>query len=133
VREVARGEALLSPSVTRRLIAEFAARPTRPALTPPSMSVLTEREREVVALVAQGLTNDEIAAELVLSPATARTHVSRAMVKLQPRAGAHLVVLAYRPGGVRPGAWREVSPQDGRREAPPPARWIAAPPPPPPP
>jgi DNA-binding NarL/FixJ family response regulator len=104
VREVARGEALLSPSVTRRLIAEFAARPSRPALTPPTMSVLTEREREVVALVAQGLTNDEIAAELVLSPATARTHVSRAMVKLHARDRAQLVVFAYQSGLVRPAS-----------------------------
>jgi DNA-binding NarL/FixJ family response regulator len=98
VREVARGEALLSPSVTRRLIAEFTARPIRPALVPPTMEVLTEREREVVALVAQGLNNDEIAAELVLSPATARTHVSRAMVKLQARDRAQLVVFAYQSG-----------------------------------
>jgi DNA-binding NarL/FixJ family response regulator len=104
VREVARGDALLSPSVTRRLIAEFTARPARPALTPPAMSALTEREREVVALVAQGLTNDEIAAELVLSPATARTHVSRAMVKLQARDRAQLVVFAYQSGLVRPNA-----------------------------
>jgi DNA-binding NarL/FixJ family response regulator len=104
VREVAAGEALLSPSVTRRLIAEFASRPTRPAQTPPSMAVLTEREREVVALVAQGLTNDEIAGELVLSPATARTHVSRAMVKLQARDRAQLVVFAYQSGLVRPGS-----------------------------
>jgi DNA-binding NarL/FixJ family response regulator len=102
VREVARGDALLSPSVTRRLIAEFAARPARPALTPPAMSVLTDREREIVALVAQGLTNDEIAAELVLSPATARTHVSRAMVKLRARDRAQLVVFAYQSGLVRP-------------------------------
>jgi DNA-binding NarL/FixJ family response regulator len=102
VREVARGEALLSPSVTRRLIAEFTARPPRPALTPVTMSVLTEREREVVALAAQGLTNDEIAAELVISPATARTHVSRAMVKLQARDRAQLVVFAYQSGLVRP-------------------------------
>jgi DNA-binding NarL/FixJ family response regulator len=101
VREVASGEALLSPSVTRRLIAEFAARPVRPPLTPPEMSVLTEREREVVALVALGLTNDEIAAELVLSPATARTHVSRAMVKLGARDRAQLVVFAYQCGLVR--------------------------------
>ena len=101
VREVAGGEALLSPSVTRRLIAEFAARPVRPPLTPPEMSVLTEREREVVALVALGLTNDEIAAELVLSPATARTHVSRAMVKLGARDRAQLVVFAYQSGLVR--------------------------------
>ncbi len=102
VREVARGEALLSPSVTRRLIAEFTARPVRPALTPPTMNVLTEREREVVALVAQGLTNEEIAVELVFSPATARTHVSRAMVKLQARDRAQLVVFAYQSGLVRP-------------------------------
>ena len=104
VREIAAGEALLSPSVTRRLIAEFAARPERPALTPPSMRVLTERESEVVGLVAQGLTNDEIAAELVLSPATARTHVSRAMVKLGARDRAQLVVFAYQSGLVRPSA-----------------------------
>ena len=102
VREVAAGEALLSPSVTRRLIQEFAARPVRPELTPPTMDVLTDREREVVALVAQGLTNDEIAAELVLSPATARTHVSRAMVKLHARDRAQLVVFAYQSGLVRP-------------------------------
>ena len=102
VREVARGEALLSPSVTRRLIAEFTARPVRPKLVPPTMHALTEREREIVALVAQGLTNDEIAAELVLSPATARTHVSRAMVKLQARDRAQLVVFAYQSGLVRP-------------------------------
>jgi DNA-binding NarL/FixJ family response regulator len=104
VREIAAGEALLSPSVTRRLIAEFAARPVRPELAPPSMTVLTEREREVVALVAQGLTNDEIAGELVLSPATARTHVSRAMVKLHARDRAQLVVFAYQSGLVRPQA-----------------------------
>lgn len=103
VREVAAGEALLSPSVTRRLIREFASRPARPDLVPPSMEVLTDREREVVALVAQGLTNDEIAAELVMSPATARTHVSRAMVKLHARDRAQLVVFAYQSGLVRPG------------------------------
>ena len=102
VREVAAGEALLSPSVTRRLIQEFAARPVRPDLAPPTMDVLTDREREVVALVAQGLTNDEIAVELVLSPATARTHVSRAMVKLHARDRAQLVVFAYQSGLVRP-------------------------------
>ena len=104
VREVAVGDALLSPSVTRRLIGEFASRPTRPELAPPEMDVLTEREREVVALVAQGLTNDEIAAELVVSPATARTHVSRSMVKLHARDRAQLVVFAYQSGLVRPRA-----------------------------
>jgi DNA-binding NarL/FixJ family response regulator len=102
VREVAAGEALLSPSITRRLIAEFTARPARPELTPASMAVLTDREREIVGLVAQGLTNDEIATELTLSPATARTHVSRAMVKLHARDRAQLVVFAYQSGLVRP-------------------------------
>ena len=102
VREVAAGEALLSPSVTRRLIQEFASRPARADVTPPSMTILTEREREVVALVAQGLTNDEIAGQLIVSPATARTHVSRAMVKLHARDRAQLVVFAYRSGLVRP-------------------------------
>jgi DNA-binding NarL/FixJ family response regulator len=104
VREVAAGEALLSPSVTRRLIAEFTARSERPVLVPGSMGMLTDRETEVVALVAHGLTNDEIAAELVLSPATARTHVSRAMLKLGARDRAQLVVFAYQSGLVRPRA-----------------------------
>ena len=102
VREIAVGDALLSPSVTRRLIREFAAQPTRPDRVPTTMEALTSREREVVALVAQGLTNDEIAAELVVSPATARTHVSRAMVKLHARDRAQLVVFAYQSGLVRP-------------------------------
>ncbi len=102
VREVAAGEALLSPSVTRRLIGEFASQPRRPDTTPPSMDVLTDREREVVALVARGLTNAEIAEELVVSPATARTHVSRAMIKLNARDRAQLVVFAYQSGLVRP-------------------------------
>lgn len=105
VREVAQGEALLSPSVTRRLIAEFAARPERPALVPPAMGLLTEREREVMALAALGLSNDEIAAELVVSPATARTHVSRAMVKLHARDRAQLVVFAYQSGLVSPAPY----------------------------
>ena len=102
VREVYAGEALLSPSVTRRLIERFAARTVRSDVTPPAMTVLTDREREVVVLVAQGLTNDEIAGELVVSPATARTHVSRAMVKLHARDRAQLVVFAYQSGLVRP-------------------------------
>jgi DNA-binding NarL/FixJ family response regulator len=94
VRAVARGDALLSPNVTRRLIAEFASRSRR---TRPHhlLAPLTEREREVVALVGEGLSNDEIAARLVISPATAKTHVSRAMVKLQARDRAQLVVIAY--------------------------------------
>jgi DNA-binding NarL/FixJ family response regulator len=102
VRLVASGEALLSPSVTRRVIEEFASRAKEP---PPSgpLDELTEREREVMALVAGGLSNEEIAEQLVVSPATAKTHVSRAMVKLAARDRAQLVVLAYEHGLVRPG------------------------------
>ena len=102
VRVVAEGEALLSPSVTRRLIAEFAARP-RPGAAPVELAGLTEREREVMALAAVGLSNEEIAERLVVSPATARTHVSRAMVKLGARDRAQLVVFAYQSGLVTPG------------------------------
>jgi DNA-binding NarL/FixJ family response regulator len=102
VRLVAAGEALLSPSVTRRVIEEFAVRAKEP---PPSgqLDELTEREREVMALVGTGLSNEEIAGRLVVSPATAKTHVSRAMVKLGARDRAQLVVLAYEYGLVRPG------------------------------
>ena len=102
VRVVADGEALLAPSVTRRLIAEFAARP-RPGGTPVELAALTDREREVMALAAAGLSNEEIAERLVVSPATARTHVSRAMVKLGARDRAQLVVFAYESGLVAPG------------------------------
>jgi DNA-binding NarL/FixJ family response regulator len=105
VRVVARGDALLSPGVTRRLIAEFATK-AKKVSAPSTLDVLTEREREVVALVGEGLTNDEIAARLVVSPATAKTHVSRAMIKLAARDRAQLVVLAYESGLVRPG-WAE--------------------------
>jgi DNA-binding NarL/FixJ family response regulator len=103
IRVVASGEALLSPGVTRRLISEFVSRP-EPRGVPPSslLPVLTDREREVVALVAGGLSNEEIADELIVSPATARTHVSRAMVKLNARDRAQLVVLAYESGLVTP-------------------------------
>ncbi|WP_019544648.1 response regulator transcription factor [Streptomyces sulphureus] len=102
VRTAVEGNALLSPGVTRRLIAEFAARSKEP--TPPtSLADLTEREREVMALVGLGLTNEEIAGRLFLSPLTAKTHVSRAMVKLGARDRAQLVVLAYESGLVRPG------------------------------
>jgi DNA-binding NarL/FixJ family response regulator len=102
VRVVAGGEALLSPSVTRRVIEEFAVRAKEP---PPAgdLDDLTEREREVMALVGTGLSNEEIAERLVVSPATAKTHVSRAMVKLGARDRAQLVVLAYEYGLVRPG------------------------------
>jgi DNA-binding NarL/FixJ family response regulator len=102
VRAVARGDALLSPGITRRLVEEFATRSRRPAPVA-DLELLTEREREVVALVGEGLSNDEIAERLIMSPATAKTHVSRAMVKLGARDRAQLVVLAYESGLVRPG------------------------------
>ncbi|MBV1940002.1 MULTISPECIES: response regulator transcription factor [Streptomyces] len=102
VRAVVEGDALLSPGVTRRLIAEFAARSKEPAAAD-ALAGLTEREREVMALVGIGLTNDEIARRLVVSPLTAKTHVSRTMVKLGARDRAQLVVLAYESGLVRPG------------------------------
>jgi DNA-binding NarL/FixJ family response regulator len=123
VRVVARGDALLSPSVTRSLIAAFtsraagpyprpaevpaAAHGTRPRAGPsahPGLATLTDREREVVALVAEGLSNEEIAARLVVSPLTAKTHVSRAMTKLAARDRAQLVVLAYTHGLASPSA-----------------------------
>jgi DNA-binding NarL/FixJ family response regulator len=102
VRVAARGDALISPSVTRRLIAEFAGRARAPEPSP-RLNALTDREREVMRLVAAGLTNDEIAARLVLSPATSKTHVSRIMTKLGVRDRAQLVVLAYESGMVSPG------------------------------
>ncbi|WP_444960993.1 response regulator [Nocardiopsis sp. M1B1] len=102
VRVVHGGEALLSPGITRRLIADYARRP--PSAPDPSVRLngLTEREREVVSLVGGGLSNEEIAAHLVLSPATAKTHVSRAMVKLGVRDRAQLVVIAYETALVTP-------------------------------
>ena len=103
VRVVAAGEALLAPSVTRRLIEEFATRPDPHRTPPEALSVLTEREREVMALVARGLTNHEIATELVISPATAKTHVSRVMMKLGARDRAQVVSMAYESGFVTPG------------------------------
>ncbi|MDX3247878.1 response regulator transcription factor [Streptomyces sp. ME18-1-4] len=102
VRAVVAGDALLSPGVTRRLIAEFAARSKEPTAAD-ALVRLTEREREVMALVGIGLTNEEIARRLVVSPLTAKTHVSRTMVKLGARDRAQLVVLAYESGLVRPG------------------------------
>jgi DNA-binding NarL/FixJ family response regulator len=100
VRVAARGDALLSPGITRRLIGEFVARGPAPGRVGPE--VLTNREREVVTLVARGLSNDEIARKMVISPATAKTHVSRAMTKVQARDRAQLVVLAYESGLVQP-------------------------------
>jgi len=98
IRLVAAGEALLSPSVTRRVVREFATRPARVLRPHPQLGTLTDREREIVALVGEGLSNEEIAARLRLSPATARTHVSRAMIKLAARDRAQLVVFAYQSG-----------------------------------
>lgn len=102
IRVVAAGEALLSPALTRRLLADYVvhARPSPPTT---ALSQLTPREREVVALAGEGLSNDEIAQRLVLSPATAKTHISRAMGKLGVRDRAQLVVLAYETALVRPG------------------------------
>lgn len=102
IQAVAQGNALLSPSVTRQLIAEFATL-TRKTMTAPGLETLTEREREVMALVATGLSNEEIAERLFISPTTAKTHVSRAMMKLGARDRAQLVVFAYESGLVRPG------------------------------
>jgi DNA-binding NarL/FixJ family response regulator len=105
VRVVARGDALLSPSVTRRLITNLAsAEPRRAPAGGPSLSRLTEREREVLALVAEGLSNEEIAGRLFLSPLTTKTHVSRIMTKLEARDRAQLVVIAYESGLVVPGS-----------------------------
>ncbi|MDQ4008615.1 MAG: response regulator transcription factor [Actinomycetota bacterium] len=98
IRLVADGGALLSPSVTRRLISEFVQRPARSRKPHAALGSLTEREREIVGLVGEGLSNDEIAERLTVSPATARTHVSRAMVKLGARDRAQLVVFAYQSG-----------------------------------
>ncbi|MER7810883.1 response regulator transcription factor [Streptomyces sp900116325] len=101
IRVAARGDALLSPAVTRRLIGEFVSRPPDRA-TAPGFETLTRREREVSALAARGLTNEEIAAHMVISPFTAKTHISRAMTKLGARDRAQLVVFAYESGLVAP-------------------------------
>jgi DNA-binding NarL/FixJ family response regulator len=103
VRVVEAGDALLAPSVTRRLITEFASRPEVRGAHPAELAALTEREREILTEVAQGLSNDEIARKLFISPATAKTHVSRVMMKLGARDRAQLVVLAYECGLVVPG------------------------------
>jgi len=97
IRVAARGDALLSPAITRRLIDAYVSRPGGTGLTT-GMDALTNREREVVALAARGLTNDEIAGRMVISPATAKTHISRAMTKLHARDRAQLVVFAYESG-----------------------------------
>ncbi|XIE80943.1 response regulator [Streptomyces sp. SBR177] len=107
VRSVAAGDALLSPSATRRVIARFAHRPTTPAEPAGAaerLAVLTARELEVTRLIATGLSNDQIAAQLFISPLTAKTHVTRAIAKLGVRDRAQLVILAYETGLVRAGA-----------------------------
>jgi DNA-binding NarL/FixJ family response regulator len=103
IRVVAAGDALLSPGITRRLIADLVSRPRPTRSRPQVLAALTGREREVLARVAAGLSNDEIAAVLYLSPLTVKTHVSRMMTKLGVRDRAQLVVLAYESGLVTPG------------------------------
>jgi DNA-binding NarL/FixJ family response regulator len=102
VRTVAAGDGLLSPRITRRLIAEFAARPAPKRVRSSALDALTEREREVLALVAAGRSNEEIAMDLIITPATAKTHVSRILSKLAARDRAQLVVIAYETGLVTP-------------------------------
>jgi DNA-binding NarL/FixJ family response regulator len=103
VRTVAAGEALLAPTVTRRLIEEFVRRPPPGDVAPERLAALTEREREVMALIARGLSNGEIAERLYLSGATVKTHVNRILGKLDLRDRVQAVVLAYETGLVRPG------------------------------
>lgn len=103
IRTVAAGQSMLAPSVTRRLIEEFTSSPSQAFVAPERLEVLTEKEREVVRLVAKGLTNREIAERLVMSPLTAKTHVSRAMTKLRARDRTQLAVLAYETGLTRVG------------------------------
>ena len=103
IRIVHAGEALLDPAITRKLIEEFVKRPAPSDAVPADLDVLTPREQEVLGLVARGMSNAEIAEELVLSAATAKTHVSRIMMKLHARDRAQLVVLAYETGLVTPG------------------------------
>jgi DNA-binding NarL/FixJ family response regulator len=102
IRVAARGDALLSPAITRRLISEYVSRPPT-GRRAAALDALTNREREVMALAARGLSNDDIAARMVISVATAKTHISRAMTKLHARDRAQLVVLAYEAGLVTPG------------------------------
>jgi DNA-binding NarL/FixJ family response regulator len=103
IKTVASGDALLSPGATRALVARFLSQPEPKVAKPDRLEALTDREREVLSLVAAGMSNDEIAEHLFVSPLTAKTHVSRAMVKLGARDRAQLVVIAYESGMVRPG------------------------------
>ncbi|MEU1125224.1 response regulator transcription factor [Streptomyces sp. NPDC005899] len=106
VRVAAQGDALITPSITRRLIAEFADRPANARTPDRRLDALTSREREVMRLIAAGRTNDEIATQLVVSPLTAKTHVSRIMAKLGARDRSQVVVMAYEYRMVSPG-WLE--------------------------
>jgi DNA-binding NarL/FixJ family response regulator len=103
IRTVAGGDALLSPKATQALLAEFATAGTGPAIPADRLADLTTREREMMTLAAHGLSNDQIAERLFLSPLTVKTHINRAMMKLAVRDRAQLVVLAYQSGLVRPG------------------------------
>ena len=103
IRVVAAGDALLAPGITRRLIAEFARRPDPNRVAPAALEALTDREREVLALVARGLSNAEIGERLVVSPATSKTYVSRLLAKLGARDRAQLVAIAYETGLITPG------------------------------
>jgi DNA-binding NarL/FixJ family response regulator len=111
IRIVAAGDALLAPSVTRRLIAEFAARPD-PLAAPARLAELTEREHEILRLVAAGLSNADIARRLVISPLTAKTHVARILAKLDCHDRAQLVALAYETGLVTPGTAKKTAASD---------------------
>ncbi|MFE2626358.1 response regulator [Streptomyces sp. NPDC059374] len=103
VRVAARGDALLAPSITRKLIHRYLTQPPPPARAGAALEELTSREREAVALAARGLTNDQIADRMVISPMTAKTHINRAMTKLHARDRAQLVIRAYESGLVSPG------------------------------
>ncbi|MFD7694589.1 response regulator [Streptomyces sp. NPDC059805] len=103
VRVAARGDALLAPSITRRLIHRYLTQPPPPARAGAALEELTSREREAVALAARGLTNDQIADRMVISPMTAKTHINRAMTKLHARDRAQLVIRAFESGLVSPG------------------------------
>jgi DNA-binding NarL/FixJ family response regulator len=104
IEVIAQGDALISPQITRRLVAEFANRPEPQTKPPPaSLAELTERERDILLLIAQGLSNDEIAGRLVISPHTAKTHVRNILRKLDCRDRAGLVALAYESGLIAPG------------------------------
>jgi DNA-binding NarL/FixJ family response regulator len=104
IRTVAEGEALLSPSITQQLIREYVNRPDSPPVPPPELDGLTDRELEVLALVARGWSNVEVAERLFITPATTKSHVSRLLMKLGARDRAQLIVMAYEVGLVSPGS-----------------------------